>query len=482
MPTIDDIAPKLTKAKVFSVMDAKNGFWQVALDESSSYLTTFWTPMGRYRWCRMPFGLKTASDEFQRRQAQALEGLPGVVTIVDDVLICGSGDTLDQAGNDHDNNLLRLLDRARQKRLVFNASKIRLKLPEVRYCGHIFSAQGIRADPEKVKAITNLSEPKDMKALQRFLGTVNYLARFLPRLSQVCEPLRRLLAKDVEWSWQTQQQAAFDQIKQLVAKHPVLSYYDVSKPVTVQCDASDVGLGAVLLQENTPVAYASRALSSAERQYAQIEKECLAIVFGCERFEQYVYGREDVMIHTDHKPLEMIAIKPLHSAPKRLQRMLLRLQKFDITIRYKKGTDVFIADMLSRAPLDDIRDGDIGVTQHIFQMLDADCFYTELESVNQAESIDGRIAEDRFRRIEEETQQDHSLSQLAQVIQQGFPEKKQDIPVDVREYWPFRDELAVHGKMIFKGQRVLIPRAMRTEMLHRIHYSHLGAEACLRKA
>ena len=200
MPTIDDIAPKLTKAKVFSVMDAKNGFWQVALDESSSYLTTFWTPMGRYRWCRMPFGLKTASDEFQRRQAQALEGLPGVETIVDDVLIYASGDTLDQAENDHDNNLLRLLDRARQKRLVFNASKIRLKLPEVRYCGHIFSAQGIRADPEKVKAITNLSEPKDMKALQRFLGTVNYLARFLPRLSQLCEPLRRLLAKDVEWS------------------------------------------------------------------------------------------------------------------------------------------------------------------------------------------------------------------------------------------------------------------------------------------
>ena len=126
---------------------------------------------------------------------------------------------------------------------MFNASKIRLKLPEVRYCGHIFSAQGIRADPEKVKAITNLSEPKDMKALQRFLGTVNYLAHFLPRLSQVCEPLRRLLAKDVEWSWQTQQQAAFDQIKQLVAKHPVLSYYDVFKPVTVQCDASDVGQG-----------------------------------------------------------------------------------------------------------------------------------------------------------------------------------------------------------------------------------------------
>ena len=160
----------------------------------------------------------------------------------------------------------------------------------MRYCGHIFSAQGIRSDPEKVKAITSLSEPKDMKALQRFLGTVNYLARFLPRLSQVCEPLRRLLAKDVEWSWQTQQQAAFDQTKQLVAKHPVLTYYDVSKPVTVQCDASDIGLGAVLLQENTPVAYASRALSSAERQYAQIEKECLAIVFGCERFEQYVYG------------------------------------------------------------------------------------------------------------------------------------------------------------------------------------------------
>ena len=206
MTTIDDIIPQLANAKIFTVMDAKDGFWQVELDDDSSYLTTFWTPFGRYRWKRMPFGLSTSSEEFQRRQAEALEGIPGTVSIVDDVLIFGKGDTIDEAIRDHDRNQIAVMEGAQEANLVFNPAKIRLRLPRVAYCGHIFSAEGLTPDPEKVKAIQQLKEPTSVKELQRFLGTVNYLAKFLPRLSDVSEPLRKLLVKDVDWMWLEEQQ------------------------------------------------------------------------------------------------------------------------------------------------------------------------------------------------------------------------------------------------------------------------------------
>ena len=140
-------------------------------------------------------------------------------------------------------------------------------------------------------------------------------------------------------------------VEKMVTKQPVLKFFDPKQEVTIQCDTSDYGLGATLLQEAQPVAFASCTLTEAERNYAQIEKECLAIVFGCERFEHYIYGHPDITIETDHKPLEIMHKKPLLSAPKRLQKMLLHLQKFDLTIKYKRGSEVIIADMLSRAPM-----------------------------------------------------------------------------------------------------------------------------------
>ena len=150
--------------------------------------------------------------------------------------------------------------------------------------------------------------------------------------------------------------AAFDKLKKAVTITPyaVLRYYNVKEEVTIQCDASKSGLGASLMQQGQPVAYASRALTDAETRYAQIEKELLAIVFACEHFEYYIYGRETVNIETDHEPLVSIVLKPLHKAPSRLQRMLLRLQRFNLKLGYKKGPNMFLADTLSRAHLSDV--------------------------------------------------------------------------------------------------------------------------------
>ena len=480
IPTIEEVLPRLSNAKVFSVLDAKDGFWQVKLQEESSYLTTFWTPFGRFRWLRMPFGISTAPEEFQRRQHEVLEGLPGVEVIADDILVYGSGDTKEQADLDHDRNLTGLLERARLCNLKLNKQKLKLRLTEVPYMGHLLTSDGLRPDPQKVQAVIDMPNPDGIKAVQRFLGFVNYLSKFLPHISGVSEPLRRLTDKDSVWCWQSQHDEAMESIKKLVTAQPILRYYDVKEEVTIQCDASEVGLGAALLQNGQPVAFASRSLSSTERRYAQIEKECLAIVFSCERFDQYIHGRASVNVKTDHKPLEIIFRKSLLTAPRRLQSMLLRLQKYNLNVTYKRGKEMYLADTLSRAALPQMPTSDATPGDQIFNICGQTEFEEEIESINQTDFL--KVTDSRLKQIQQQTVQDTALQVLKSTILSGWPETKEEVPVIVREYWAYRDELTAQNGVLFKGSRIIIPKSMRPEMLVRIHSSHLGAEACLRKA
>ena len=163
IPTVDEVAPRLKNAKLFSVVDAKDGFLQVVLDEPSSYLTTFWTPYGRYRWLRMPFGISSAPEEFQRRLHECLEGLENIAVIADDVLVYGSGETQAEAEASHDAAFSALLSRCRGRNLKLNAAKLRYKLPSVTYMGHVFSSEGLSPDPEKVKAIHDMPRPTDVQ-------------------------------------------------------------------------------------------------------------------------------------------------------------------------------------------------------------------------------------------------------------------------------------------------------------------------------
>jgi len=155
----------------------------------------------------------------------------------------------------------------------------------------LITKDGLKPDPEKVKAVQEMPRPTSKKELLSLLGFVNYLSKFLPRLSEVAQPLREMTAKEAKFMWSPQHETALKEVRELVVRHPVLKYYDLKEEVTVQCDASEYWLGAALLQNGQPVAIASRSLSQTERQYAQIEKECLAIVFSCERFSQYLAGQ-----------------------------------------------------------------------------------------------------------------------------------------------------------------------------------------------
>ena len=201
-----------------------------------------------------------------------------------------------------------------------------------------------------------MPQPKDIAAVQRLLGLTQYLSKFLPNLSDITKPLRECTQKDSEWIWDHAQQDALDTLKKAVSNTPILRHYNLLEEVTLQCDASQLGLSAVLMQNGQPVASTSRALTVAstsralmvrETRYAQIEKELLAIVFACDHFEAHIFGRDKVHVETDHKPLESIVLKSLNSGPKRLQRMLLRLQKYNLQVKYKKEEEMFLADTLS---------------------------------------------------------------------------------------------------------------------------------------
>lgn len=198
------------------------------------------------------------------------------------------------------------------------------------------------------------SKPTDKDGVRRFLGFVTYLSKFIPNLSEEDAPLRQLLKRDVEFTWHTAQQKAFARLKELCTRPPVLQFFDPSKPVEIFCDASSNGLGAVLLQNGQPVAFSSRSLTDAETSHTQIKKEMLSIVHTCATLYNYILGTH-VMVYNDQKPLEDIFKKSLLSTPMRIQRMRLRLQWYDLTVKYRRGKDMELPDTLSRAQLSECK-------------------------------------------------------------------------------------------------------------------------------
>ena len=245
---------------------------QIKLDEASSLLSTFNTPIGRYKWQRLPFGLKYAPEIFQRMMDQMLEGIEGATAIMDAILIAG------RDVEHHAAILHKVIERATSYNLKLNLQKCSVRQPEVPYIGHLLTSEGLKHDPSKVTAPQNMPTPQTKEDLRRFLGFITYLGKFIPNLSEIDVPLRDLLKTDVVFDWQPAHEEAFNRLKDQCCSHPVLKYFDLSKQVEIQCDASQHGLGTVLIQDGRPVAYSSRSLTEVEKRYAQIEKDILSIV------------------------------------------------------------------------------------------------------------------------------------------------------------------------------------------------------------
>lgn len=459
IPDYEDMSTRLGNCKFFSTLDADRAFHQVKLSEKSSYYLVIITPFGRYRYLRMPFGICSATEVFQQSFEHIFGDIEGVEIYVDDLRIAA------ETQIKHNLCLKQVLEKAREYNIKFNLEKCNINCKEVKFFGHYFSEKGIRIDDDKIKSIISMKTPKNKKELETFLGMLTYVSRFIPNLAIKNEVLRNLLKKDSLWHWDGNTEKVFNELKETLCKAPVLRYFDINLPVTLSVDASKYGLGAVLLQNNLPIAYASKALTETEIKYAQIEKEALAIAFGCIKFDQYIFGKR-VTIESDHKPLENIFRKPIFDCPARLQSIRLKLQRYDIDVKYKPGKELLLADALSRSFRSD-------------------------ETLNLEEEINAQVCllEETFpislekkEVYQSETERDEEMCLLKKMIIDGWPKSKKEVPNCIKQYFNFSDELVIINGLIFKNNRLVVPKNLRKEMLDLIHYTHLGIEKCKARA
>lgn len=454
VPTADEIYMSVNGSTVFSTLDARTGFMQIQLDDESSHLCTFATPFGRYRFKRLPYGITSAPEVFHRTVAEHLKDLEGVALYIDDILIHGK----DQS--EHDARLRAVLQRCRDINLKLNRSKCKFSVHELKYLGHIIGAKGLKVDPDRVAAIQKMPMPTNKDELQRFLGVITYLSKFCPNLAEVSSCLRSLMKKNSEFIWDIMHTNAYNTIINMITTAPTLKIFDTKEPVIISVDASQSGMGAVLMQKEQPIEYTSCTLTDTQRRYAQIEKEMLAVEFGLTRFHRYIYGQE-VIVETDHKPLIGMMKKPISEVSPRLANMRLKCLPYEAKLVYKPGKELVLADTLSRAYL----------PQYVKDNI-------ENEIIRICDVVTPNTKSD----MRTDTANDMTLQTLIKYIQNGWPNSKHQLPNAVKPYWTVKDDLMEYDGLVFRSNQVVVPSSLISKALSEIHTGHMGITKCLERA
>lgn len=349
LPRIEDLFSALRGGLTFSKIDLKSAYQQFLLDEDSKKLCTIVTHKGNFVYNRLPFGIKTAANKFQRIM-DSLFKLNHVTVFVDDLIITG------ETGQKHIDNLDKVFKILNDCGLRISREKCCFFQKKVSYLGHMIDAEGLHTETKKVDAVLAAERPHNVGELRAFLGLINYYSKFVKNFSTIIAPLYALLKKNKTWAWSDECEMAFLQIKETLKDANVLVHFNPVLPLVLSCDASPRGVGAWLGHEMPDgrvraVAHASRTLSSAEQNYSQICREGLAIIFGVQRFHEYVYGRHFILV-SDCKPLCSI-FGPKTGIPLmmagRLQRWSIILSEYNYTIKCVKSKDNCLADCLSRA-------------------------------------------------------------------------------------------------------------------------------------
>ena len=461
IPTFDELSAKLNKSTVFTKLDASSGFFQIPIDEKSRDLTTFMTPNGRYRFLRLPMGVNIAPEIYQRKMTELIGDLSGVICYMDDIVVHGINQ------KEHDSNLNNVLQCIKISGIELNKDKCQFIKSKISFLGHIISSEGVTIDPSKVEAIKCLQAPSNIHELRRILGLCNYVQKFLPKAQEIMSPMNNLLQKNTPWFWGAYQQESFRKIKELVSEASTLAFYDPNLETTLSVDASSYGLGGVLLQyhngKQRPIAYCSRSLTVHEKQWAQIEKECLAAVWGSEKFHIYLCGIQ-YNLHTDHKPLvSLINNKDLNESPVRCQRLLMRLARYSPIATYVPGKLLVVADTLSRDPSSQTLETELS---------DEVLLYVH----NIIETLPATSPQ--IKRIEKLQNEDLILKTVVAYTLDGWPDS--EVEYQYKKYFEARGSLSViNDNLLVYNNRIVMPKSLRNEMLQKIHdEGHMSLSKC----
>ncbi|UYV71013.1 K02A2.6-like [Cordylochernes scorpioides] len=357
LPRIDDTLDCLRGASYYSSMDLRSGYWQIEVDEADREKTAFITPDGLYEFKVMPSGLCNAPATFERMMDTLLRGLKWSMCLcyLDDIIVFSP--TFDE----HVRRLELVLRCLSKAGLVLNPDKCLFGTKRISIFGHLVDGEGVHPDPGKVDAMSKFPTPKSLTDVRSFIGMCSYYRRFIKNFAQKAEPLHRLLRKDTRFEWGPDQRQAYESLKLALASEPVLAHFDEKYAAELHTDASGFGIGAVLVQvqggSEKPIGYASRTLSTAEKNYSTTERECLAAIWAIGKFRPYLFGRSFTIV-TDHHSLCWLS--GLKDPSGRLARWALRLQEYNVNVAYKNGRKHQDADCLSRNPIEANNPGESG--------------------------------------------------------------------------------------------------------------------------
>ena len=426
------------------------------LHPDSRHITTLSTYIGLFRYKRIRFGVNAAAEKFQDVIPTAISDIPGTKNISDDIIIYGAN------SQEHDKALRAMLTRFQELNLTLRKDKCQFYLPRIEFFGMVFSAHGVSPDPAKVEAIKSAEPPTSASDVRSLLGMPNYVSRFIRGYANIVAPLRDLTHKDVEFKWEKKHQVALKQLKNSLTSNEVMAYFDPSKQSVLLVDASPVGLGAMLTQNNKVIAYASKALASVEKRYSQIEREALAIAWGCHHFRMYLLGSPFKVV-TDHKPLLPILNNPNSQASARIENWRLKLQSFDFEVFYSKD-ELNPADYISR------------------HLQGGNCCDLIADSAEQYVNLVVSQAMPKGlgrEEIIEATINDATLQEVMRLVSSRQwdnikPVEGVDLS-DLKIFANVRSELtSVDDNIVLRGNRIVIPSALQKRVVEVAHEGHQG--------